>query len=581
MILTARSYAAPANYRVVEIDVGRRVNSIHFGPRRPGALKDVFVHSDRVVRIWWQRKGAFAKRPDEVLALPIDPSLVDFGDVCRDAGHEVVVLTRTGVLADDHRAVLKQRHSGAGGVFGSRPRASDPGGVFQRLSLAKPASVRRGAAIGRGGPIPLPFEHSSTSFLLDINNDDKVDLIVPRQNRYEIYLRKGTGFVPTVFLQADHQLELHTGGPDLIDPLRHELEVPQLDVHDVNGDGLLDVVSAVGEKRIFFLQKPDGFTFEPSYELDLARFRGEPRQSRSTDGLIRRGDMKFLEKAGVYLHERDIDGDGRDDYLISAGQVIRVFFGGERGTDFSRPHLARKMSSEVQGVGGFDVNDDGVLDLVALKFEFPSVARMIAAYFVSTSLDFEVLAYINKGGRNFSRRPDRRRVLTLNLPPFRSILEDFDRFAAEILEAITRRSRYETGDVNGDGARDAVFVEDDGTLKVFFGRTEKPGDIPSTIGLGDLFFGSRQTYWELQEFLDFVSGAAQAAARKRVAGRLPDVQITLGKNYSAFHELLELHDLNADDKLDFALLSKDGRLKLILSLNDDESSKRTQESERK
>ena len=81
--------------------------------------------------------------------------------------------------------------------------------------------------------------------------------------------------------------------------------------------------------------------------------------------------------------------------------------------------------------------------------------------------------------------------------------------------------------------------------------------------------------------MDFVSGAAQGAARKRVAGRLPDVQITLGKNYSAFQELLELHDLNADDKLDFALLSKDGRLKLILSLNDDESSKRTQESERK
>ena len=264
------------------------------------------------------------------------------------------------------------------------------------------------------------------------------------------------------------------------------------------------------------------------------------------------------------MHEVDIDGDGLVDYLVASGQVVRVYFGGKNGADFSHPRVARRFSSELQGVGSFDIDADGRLDLVALKFEEPSIPRLIAAYFVPTSLDLEILGYLNRGGRSLSRRPDRKRVLTIHLPAIRTVIEDFDAVADRFLASVASQERYRAADIDGDGHRDAAFVDDDNVLRVYFGAAGQP-KVPSAVELGDLFFHPDKREWNLDELLDFVGGAARTAARERVGNRKPDVELPLGPEFVAGLESLELLDINGDGTLDFVLKGTGSRLKLVMS----------------
>lgn len=546
-------FAAP-RYQAVDVNCGRRIDTVHWGPRRAGERLDLFIRSGNTVHIWWQSERGFETKPTEVLRLPNDPGLVDFGDVIGDGGHEVVVVSRRGVFADNHRADLEQRRSGAGGIFGNSPRATDPGGVFVRLSLERSTSA------GRGGPVTVGFEHVTARFLRDLDADGLVDLVVPRQRRYELYFRRGEKFTPAMFLRAEHHIGIFTGGPEIIDPLRMDLEVPVLEFKDLNGDDHIDIVVAYGQHRRFYLQEAGGFPTAPSYELDLAQFgaaapgREEPATKRT---------FQFMENRKARATGVDIDRDGCEDYLVSSERAVRIYFGSKDGPDFSRPHIARKLSGDLQGVGSYDIDNDGTLDLVALKFRFPSIARFIAAYFVPMSLDFEVLGYLNRGGRSFSRRPERRNVLRLKVPALRTILEGFDEFSARFLNAVSRRGRFASGDIDGDGSRDGVFVDEDDRLRIFYARGE---DIQADVGLGELFFEHSKNEWELQELLDYVSGAAHEAARAQVKGRTPDLELPLSEDYHLEHDVVELRDLNVDGHQDMILVSRESRLKIFLSI---------------
>ena len=510
--------------RVLDVHLGTGAQAVHWGPRRPagvvagGVRLDLFVHTGNHVRIWWQSEEGFPQRPDEILRLPADPGLVDFGDVSGDPGEDVVVLTRRGVFADEARRVASERSGGPGGIFGDRARASDPGGIFRRVSLARPRATGRGP----GGPVPVPFSHFVTKLLRDIDGDGRPDLVVPRQRRYEIWFRRDTRFVPAAFLAADHDVDVDPGGPELINPLEFQVEVSELDFKDLNADRRTDIVVSKGQARLFYLQGQDGFSQAPSYELDLKGFTAKEEGGKKKPSSRSGPRMDMLRDGRARLHEVDIDGDGLLDYLVASGQVVRVYFGGADGADFSRPHLARRFSSELQGVGSFDIDGDGKLDLVALKFERPSIPRLIAAYFIPMSLDLEILGYLNQGGRSLSRRPDRKRILTVNLPAIRTVIEDFEAVADRFLAAVASQDRYRAADIDGDGHRDAAFVDDDDRLRIYFGRSGQP-KIPTSVELGDLFFHPDKREWNLEELLQFIGGCGvhggAGAGRRSTGGR--------------------------------------------------------------
>jgi len=521
--------AGEAGYSVQDLKVGPTVRELHWGRRGADRRLDLFVLEAGAVRIWEQGEDGFPGAATMEIKLPPETSLVGFGDVSGGEGEEVVLLNRRGVLADSPDA-------GSGGSF------------TRILPVAG---------------IPVGLEHAPSSFLRDLTGDGKPDLVIPVRTGYEVYRRSGAGFERLATLEGEHKVTVDEGGPSLLDPLRFEMNVPQLKLKDLNGDGRIDILSRLREKTRCYLQSPEGFRPEPSYELDLARFRETGGDDEKPRAPRKKAGVGLVLNQSIKVHEVDIDADGVQDYLIGAGQYLRVYYGTKDGADFSRPHTMLKLSSELQGVGSFDIDGNGQLDLVALKFELPGLPKLIAAYFISMSLDFEVLGYRNEGGRKFSRLPVWRNTLALELPPLREVLEGFDAIADRFLEAASRRGRFAAGDIDGDGAPDAAFLEPGGVLRAYLGRPGRPR--PGNVKLGSLLFDSKKTRWELGELLDLVANASLESARSAVKDREPDLEIALGQGCDDREAALSILDLNADGRGDFVVGCGTGSLRVALS----------------
>ena len=525
-----------APFRVFELELPEDVARLHWGRRQPGRRRDIFGISPWQVRIWRHGETGFPETPDEAVSLPEEPSLVDCGDLTGDAGEEIVLLNRRGVFVDTGSQNAPAETGGAD---------TDRAEPFQRLL---PVSG-----------IPVVLESFPVAATHDLTGDGRPDLIVPVRDGYRVFLRRDDGLEESIFLQGEHGVTVDPGGPELIDPLQSRVRVPRMETQDLNGDGRVDIVSRLDEKIRCYLQGPAGFSEEPSYVLDLTRFSGT---SSSQGKAGRQRELRSGSSAQVY--EEDIDGDGVQDYLVGHGQILRLYFGTPDGVDFSRPYRMFKLSSELQGLGSFDLNGDGRLDLVALKFEVPGLPKLLAAYFVSMSLDFEVLGYGNEGGRRFARRPNYRARFTLSFPPLRRIVEDFEVLADRFLEAATKRRRFAAGDMDGDGRPDSVFLDDDRVLRIFIGRAGDPD--PSRLRIGQALFNMKKTSWSLEELLDFVAAVSHDAARQAVSDRKPDIEVAL-EGPAPDPERLELNvvDLNGDGKGDVVVRWNATRLRVLLS----------------
>jgi len=530
---TAAPAAPPRTYAVSDLDVGNGASSLRWGRRNADERLDLFVVTPGAVKIWELTESGYAAAPSEIVRLPDEPCLIDYGDVAGGPGDEIVLLARQGVLCDATDASKD-----------GDPSAPVPG--YRRLVVA--------------GGIPLPLESVAAPFLRDINGDGRVDVIVPLRQGYDIYLAGSSGLEKAVSLEGEQRVRVDAGGPGVLDPLELEIHVPHLRFKDLNGDGRLDLVARSRDKTRSYLQGAKGFDPKPSYELDLARFR-EGDAAKGQD----RGSpaARLLGGNAIRVHEVDVDGDGIQDYLIAAGQFLRVYFGTREGVDFTRPHTMLKLSTELQGVGSFDVDGDRKLDLVALKFELPGLPKLIAAYFVPMSLDFEVLGYRNEGGRRFSRRPDWRNTISIGLPPLRQVMEDFDAIADRFLEAASKRGRFSAGDVDGDGTADAVFYDDDSTIRAYFTPPGRPR--PGEIDLGKILFDAQRNRWALDELLDYIARAGLAAARAEVGGRQPDLEVPAGPGCESKEAKLDVLDLNGDRAGDFVIRCGEGKIRIVLS----------------
>jgi hypothetical protein len=527
--------AAAGGLRIVDVDLGPGAESIQWLRRAAGSGRDLLVHAGRQLRVYARRGPGAPPRSSRELPLPPDTSFLDAGDLDGE-GADVVV-------AVSHRGVFAANLAGEENAF--------------RSLLPPPALPPE------GGGIPVLLDPVRVRLIEDLSDERGAELLVPVRGGFVLYRRLAGELRETAFLEGQETVVVDPGGPEIVSPLRMEARVPRLRFKDLNGDGRRDIVSTGDDGIRAYLQGASGFSPRPSYYLDLAGLRALEARSEA-EGRAPARDVALPGASGVRVHEDDIDGDGVVDYLVAAGTTLHVYFGEREGVDFSRPSTLLKFSSELRGVGSFDTDGDGRRDIVALRFELPSLPRFLAAYFVATSIDFEVLGYRNEGGRRFARRPTRRNTLSLNLPPLRRLVEDFAAVAERFLGQVEKRSRHAAGDLDGDGRADAAFLDDDGRLRVFLARGGETSPVREPV-LGDLLFDTGKREWGLEELLDHVAGARFAARRRAVAGRPADLELEASGEIEREHLAMEIADIDGDGRGDIALRTTREALRLYLS----------------
>ena len=524
-------------YRTVDVALGGGAEVLHWGRRDDDARLDLFVLAERNARIWIQNDDGFDAKP-RVVRLPEDAAFVTVGDIAGEGRDRVIVAGPRGIHVD--------RAGEGDGERGATP--------FEKLLPAP--------RLGGRYPFPAPPRPLPVDFLLDLDGDGATELLIPVRRGFVLY-GQGDGdreLVERLFLPVEDGVRIDSGGPTLRDPLRLDMNVPRLAVEDINGDGLKDVLLESDDGLSGFLHGKAGLPSTPTFGLDLARFAAEAERERAGGG---GREEELFQLPAARIERDDIDGDGIDDYLVSAGRLLRVYYGSGDGVDFSRPHTLLKFSSELRGVRSFDFDRDGRRDLVAIRFELPSLPRLLAAYFVSTTLDFEVLGYRNERGRRFARLPTRSQTLRVTVPALRDVIKDASDIADRFLGQVERGARFALGDLDGDGHDDGVLLDDDHVLRLYRFAAGEARYEPWT--LGDLLFDTERSDWELEALLERVAESAYARQREMLAGRSPAREVMLGEGYDLSELAIEVRDLDGDARGDIIVRWKADQLRILLS----------------
>lgn len=361
------------------------------------------------VRVRRQRgDGSFEAEPSASLAWPEGRTAWDLADLDGDGRCEVLVLAvESGVtsfaLGDD-------------GEFGAG-----------RSVLRERSWLPRGA--------------SAVRFARDVDGDGRVDLVLPGPRSHRIFLQRTPGtFAAPLEVAYRAAVRLGVGDPERLDGrLSRGVEIPWFRIEDIDGDGLLDLVSQTPERVAFHLARADRepvLPAEPTWVLDLEALRAELPKA----GRLNLEDLLDNVPDLVDWRVADLDGEAPHDLVVAVGNRFRVYRGGARSGPREQPDQLLLASGKILGFYLRDVVGDGRPDLQLLRGERISLGRALRYLVLPGRIDFEVFTYGNEEGV-FSRRPTRRGTLGLLIPRLLSFLEQAEDLSLRVELQLTIPAR--------------------------------------------------------------------------------------------------------------------------------------------
>ncbi len=409
----------------------------------------------RMLYVHFRRDGpaVFGPEPDQTFDLLPDVTAFAVGDVHADPGGEIVLFT-------------------AKGAFALRPTAENERERYAKIAAAEFLWQ-------------LPHERRIVAWsqgVRDVDDDGLLDVLIPEPSGYVVARQKRSPSNGATFDVSRLELpETVAGGPasrgstrrksrserrqiavrvgirsdDEADDLLavHE-STPAPVLTDWNGDGLADLLAQTPDALHVWLQsRADGFSTSPDVIIEL------PLEV----------DRRRLLDVSYSAQAADLDGDGRSDYVLVAGDQrsedvraqVAVYLQGAAGSSDDTPLFGAKGRPRqlllVAGIAGDprlrDVDADGRPDLVlgSLRLDALDVLRAAGG----GTLDAELYVYRNTNGR-FSRTPD----LTVPLSmPAKGMRKARETLAARFF-----------GDVTGDGILDLLLRDRPEQLRVLMVR---------------------------------------------------------------------------------------------------------------
>ena len=299
----------------------------------------------------------------------------------------------------------------------------------------------------------------------------------------------------------------------------NELEIyfdqPRVEVGDVDGDGLADVVSAQRHELRVFRQRAGG-------ELPPLPDRTYPLRRISPSDHVR-------GSGSVRTAVTDVDGDGRVDLLLTHtaeglmdARSDTTLHRNRGGTwNLAEPDQRFETRGGLSTEQLVDLDGDGRLELVSVRI--PLGVLELAEILITRSVDAHVALRRSTEGGTFSREPHYQRKFSV---PF-----SFETFRPRGFVGNLH------GDWNGDGWRDLLLSGDGEAIEIHLGGAEKPFekraarqplDTSGRLAFGDV---------DRDGLLDFVL----------FDPRRPDVPFHLARNRGVLPGTPRRQDLRATD----------------------------------
>jgi hypothetical protein len=398
--------------------------------REPG-LRDLLLLTPEGVEVRPQdTAGGFAADPTDKLSWPSEHLAWDVVDLEGDGLFELVLLHGDGLVS---------------------LHAVDGEGHFREArELLRSQSY-------------LPRGVSRMRFARDVNADGRADLVLPAAGIFRVYVQDAEGaFAAPLEIEYEADVRYDVGNPRALDSeFSQVLRIPFFSLEDIDGDGVVDLVSRTEERVDFHLARPT-ISSEPSWSLDLLALAASlpKRDGVDLDDLISNLDQ------GVKWSVADVDGVAPRDLLLQLGATMRVYLGGSTSGTSEAPDQVLKISGNLLHYFLRDVSGDELPELQLLRGERISLGRVLRWLILPGSLDFEFFTYENTAGE-FSRKPTRRNTVTLEIPRLLSLMDEVDELEQSVEEQLAIPTVR--ADLDGGGAAADVVDLVDGELRFYRG----------------------------------------------------------------------------------------------------------------
>ena len=269
-------------------------------------------------------------------------------------------------------------------------------------------------------PIPIPAIHlpkdtNRTRFCIDINGDAIDDLALPTTH-FLYVLESGVDnkFSSTSKIPLLSSSQATIAAEELSGNVGQRYSASSADFRDIDNDSQTDVVMqndsavriALGKSSAtgYFSSIPD---YEVNYEKDSQKINFDSIDFSNLFALFRFAPNRVQIK--------DVNQDQMVDLTILEPNRVLTYIAGENGIDTSKPSQVIRFNENTVVGEIADVNDDGTLDLVAVKTPYVSVRKVLLTLVVPATLQFELLVFHQSKGM-YSRRPDSRLLVNVKIP---------------------------------------------------------------------------------------------------------------------------------------------------------------------